>query len=227
MKVLSSRCKNAGEFRNTVVLIDKYDSIVCELEPDGSGYWKIPTGAVGDYPLDIGDVFRVEEIETENPVAKSKRRAGLKRKADVTESDMFVADEKNDGCPDGACFRDYVHAFPDNTFLLVNGWGYPTVDGGSSWTWSLWNEKGAWQRVINEEWQMTDSDVCIDYSEDDFGSLKEALDDFNTVWGHPTANRKRALYSAPCTAPMTASSGRRASPTQSIAISRNPSYAMP
>ena len=43
-----------------VCLVDKYNEVVCELEEDGF-FYKLPKG----FLLDIGDEFKVMEIEME------------------------------------------------------------------------------------------------------------------------------------------------------------------
>ena len=49
-----------AEFKTKVCLVNKYNEVVCELEEDGF-FYKLPKG----FLLDIGDEFKVMEIETE------------------------------------------------------------------------------------------------------------------------------------------------------------------
>lgn len=49
-----------AKFETKVWLADKYNELVCELEADGF-FYKLPKG----FLLDIGDEFKVVEIETE------------------------------------------------------------------------------------------------------------------------------------------------------------------
>ena len=51
--------------RKAVVLVDSNGVIVCELEHDGMFYY-VPKEWRDDFPLDVGDVYRVIEIETED-----------------------------------------------------------------------------------------------------------------------------------------------------------------
>ncbi len=53
-------------FKTEVCLVNKYGDFICRLERDG-GYWKVPAEWVNDMTtlLDIGDEYKVVEIETE------------------------------------------------------------------------------------------------------------------------------------------------------------------
>lgn len=55
---------NASRFQTKVCLVNKYGEVVCELERDG-GWYVIPRNKVGGLLLDIGDEYRVEEVEFE------------------------------------------------------------------------------------------------------------------------------------------------------------------
>ena len=53
-------------FEKEVILVNKYGAFICKLEPDGA-YWKIPKDMI-EYMtemLDIGDVFKIVENNTE------------------------------------------------------------------------------------------------------------------------------------------------------------------
>lgn len=50
-----------AKFETKVCLVDKYNEVVCELEEDVFFFYKLPKG----FLLDIGDEFKVVEIETE------------------------------------------------------------------------------------------------------------------------------------------------------------------
>ena len=45
-----------------VVMENKYGEICCELVYDG-GYWRFPDAYDTDYPFEIGDAFRIVEVE--------------------------------------------------------------------------------------------------------------------------------------------------------------------
>ena len=51
-------------FETKVVLKNQYDEIICELEKDGMWY-KFPVDFAKHPCLDIGDEYRIEEIESE------------------------------------------------------------------------------------------------------------------------------------------------------------------
>ena len=53
-----------AKFETKVVLTNKYGEIVCELEKDGY-FYKFPMDFAKNPLLDIGDEYKVEEIETE------------------------------------------------------------------------------------------------------------------------------------------------------------------
>lgn len=53
------------DMRKAVVLVDPNGTIVCELEYDGMFYY-VPKAWRDDFPLAVGDVYRVVEIETED-----------------------------------------------------------------------------------------------------------------------------------------------------------------
>lgn len=119
---------------------------------------------------------------------RHKRQSGFYRKADITMSDCVLVDETYLGA-DAGSLRSYVVVFYDGTFLLLDGWGYPTSDGGSIWSWSLWDNTVTWQQVIDDGLQILYSPACFDYGDEgnEFRSVQEALDDFNEVWSHPSA----------------------------------------
>lgn len=60
VKVIQHRGYEMAKFETKVCLVDKYNEVVCELEEDGF-FYKLPKG----FLLDIGDEFKVMEIETE------------------------------------------------------------------------------------------------------------------------------------------------------------------
>ena len=60
VKVIQHRRYEMAKFATKVCLVDKYNEVVCELEEDGF-FYKLPKG----FLLDIGDEFKVVEIETE------------------------------------------------------------------------------------------------------------------------------------------------------------------
>ena len=49
-----------AKFETKVCLVDKYNEVVCELEEDVF-FYKLPKG----FLLDVGDEFKVAEIEME------------------------------------------------------------------------------------------------------------------------------------------------------------------
>ena len=60
VKVIQHRRYKTAKFETKVCLVDKYNEVVCELEEDVF-FYKLPKG----FLLDIGDEFKVVEIETE------------------------------------------------------------------------------------------------------------------------------------------------------------------
>ena len=58
------RVIKSSKFENQVWLVNKYGDLVVKLERDGS-FWRIPKSAISSLLLDIGDEYRVEEIESE------------------------------------------------------------------------------------------------------------------------------------------------------------------
>lgn len=53
-----------AKFETKVCLVNQYDEVVCELEKDGC-FYKFPMGFAKNSLLDIGDKYKVVEIETE------------------------------------------------------------------------------------------------------------------------------------------------------------------
>lgn len=53
-----------AKFETKVCLVDAYGDIVYELKKDGDFFYKFPKEVLGML-LDVGDVYRVVEIETE------------------------------------------------------------------------------------------------------------------------------------------------------------------
>ena len=53
-----------GRFEDQVWLVNQYDEKVVQLEYDGYGYYQLPKGFRLD-TLDIGDVYKVIEVESE------------------------------------------------------------------------------------------------------------------------------------------------------------------
>ena len=53
-----------AKFETKVCLVNKYNEVVCELEADGC-FYKFPVDFVQNPLLDIGDEYKVMEIETE------------------------------------------------------------------------------------------------------------------------------------------------------------------
>ena len=53
-----------AKFETKVCLVNEYDEIVCELERDGMWY-VLPRDFSKNFLLDIGDTYKVVEIETE------------------------------------------------------------------------------------------------------------------------------------------------------------------
>lgn len=51
-----------GENMSKVVMENKHGEICCELVYDGS-YWRFPDSYDTDYPFEIGDTFKIVEIE--------------------------------------------------------------------------------------------------------------------------------------------------------------------
>jgi hypothetical protein len=62
-KIHNWRYKMA-KFETKVCLVNKWDEVVCELEKDGY-FYKFPMGFARNPLLDIGDEYKVVEIETE------------------------------------------------------------------------------------------------------------------------------------------------------------------
>lgn len=53
-----------AKFETKVCLVNKYDEVVCELEKDGY-FYKLPMSFAKNHLLDIGDEYKVVEIEME------------------------------------------------------------------------------------------------------------------------------------------------------------------
>ena len=53
-----------AKFETKVCLVNQYDEVICELEKDGY-FYKFPMGFDRNPLLDIGDEYKVVEIETE------------------------------------------------------------------------------------------------------------------------------------------------------------------
>ena len=53
-----------AKFETKICLVNKWDEVVCELEKDGF-FYKFPMGFAKNPLLDIGDEYKVVEIETE------------------------------------------------------------------------------------------------------------------------------------------------------------------
>lgn len=52
------------KFETKVVLVNKWDEVVCELVEDGY-FYKFPMDFVRNPLLDVGDEYKVREIEVE------------------------------------------------------------------------------------------------------------------------------------------------------------------
>ena len=53
-----------AKFETKVCMVNAYDEIVCELEKDGC-FYKFPMGFTKNLLLDVGDEYKVVEIEME------------------------------------------------------------------------------------------------------------------------------------------------------------------
>lgn len=53
-----------AKFETKVCLVNTYGDVVCELEKVGDFFYRFPREVL-DMLVDVGDVYSVEEIETE------------------------------------------------------------------------------------------------------------------------------------------------------------------
>lgn len=52
--------------KTIMAMVNKYGEIICELEPDGNFFYKVPAGHNFNILLCEGDEYRVEAVEVED-----------------------------------------------------------------------------------------------------------------------------------------------------------------